>query len=144
MILSFSMAGEPRGKGRPRTTVRGGYAQIYTDPVTKKYEASVAKIAKTKMIGMKPLEGPLSVSLRFRLSVPVSYSKRLRTAILAGETAYLGSSDVDNYAKAILDAMNGIIFLDDKQVVRLFATKEAAEMPGVDVRVESYAPQVSE
>lgn len=148
-VLAFSMTGEPRGKGRPRATVRevgGGrpIATIYTDARTRSYEASVAKIAKTKMVGAKPLEGPLSVSMRFRLSVPVSYSKRLRAAILAGEEAYLGAFDIDNLAKSILDGLNGVVFRDDKQVTRLFVEKLAAEQPGVDVRVESYAPQASE
>ena len=141
MSVTFSMTGEPRGKGRPRATPRGGFPTVYTDDNTRKYEASIKSIATTQMCGKRPLEGPLSVSLRFRLSVPTSYSKRLRTAILAGEEPYFGAFDIDNFAKAVLDPLNGVVFVDDKQVVRLFVTKIAAETPGVDVRVEAYAPQ---
>lgn len=138
----FSMAGDPRGKGRPRTSVRGGFARVFTDEKTRKYEKSVAAIARLAMAGREPFDGPLSVSLRFRLAVPASYSKKLRAAMLAGETAYLGRADVDNMAKAVLDGMNGIAFADDVQIVRLFCTKIAAEKPGVDVRVEALTPQV--
>lgn len=136
-VWAFSLAGEPRGKARPRATVRGGFARVYSDPTTRKYEQSIREVAERMMCGKMPLEGALSVSLRFRLSVPASYSKRLRTAILAGEEPYFGSFDADNLAKAILDALNGVLFVDDKQVVRLFVEKLGAEQPGVDIRVEA-------
>ena len=141
--LVFSMSGAPRGKGRPRATVRGGHATTYTDPKTRAYEASVAAIARQAMKGRPPLEGALSVSLRFRLALPKSMSKRERAAILAGERPYFGRTDTDNMAKAILDGCNAIVWLDDVQITRLFAVKEAAEAPGVDVKVQPLEPQES-
>lgn len=139
--LVFSLAGDPRGKGRPRTSVRGGFARVYTDAATRKYEASIKHIAALEMRGRAPFEGPLSVSLRFRLSPPKSMSKRQRAAVLAGDEAYLGRVDLDNCAKAVLDAMNGVAFLDDVQIVRLFLTKVAAAQAGADVRIEPLQPQ---
>lgn len=141
--LVFSMNGEPRGKGRPRTSVRGGFARVYTDAATRKYEASVRRVAEAAMGARPPMDGALSVSLRFRLSPPKSMTKRERAAVLAGEQPYLGRIDLDNGAKAILDAMNGVAFHDDRQIVRLFLTKGAAEMAGVDVRIEPLEPQES-
>jgi len=142
--ILFSFSGTPIGKGRPRATVRGGYARVYTDSKTRKYELAVAKIAKITMGSQKPLEGPLSVSMRFRLATPKSMSQRLRRAVLAGEEAYMGAYDLDNLIKAVLDPCNAICFHDDKQVVRLFATKVASEKPGVDIRIEALQPQPSE
>jgi hypothetical protein len=43
--------------------------------------------------------------------------------------------DIDNIAKTYLDAMNGVIFVDDTQVVELHVKKVYAEKPGVDVMV---------
>lgn len=157
--LTFSMAGEPRGKGRPRATTRGGYSTVYTDKETRRYEASVTKVARQAMGGRPPLEGPLSVSLRFRMPIPKSASKRARASMASGETAHCGRPDIDNLAKAILDGIaedaaakavakkiggeieTRVVFRNDSQIVRLFATKIYAEQPGVDVRVESFAPQ---
>lgn len=139
--LTFSMVGDPRGKGRPRATVRAGHASVYTDAKTKRYESSVASVARKTMGERAPLAGPLSVSLRFRLAVPKSTPKYLRTAYLSGEQAYLGAYDVDNLAKSILDGCNAIVWGDDKQITRLFVTKIAAEIPGVDIKVEAFAPQ---
>lgn len=144
--IVFSFSGIPVGKGRPRTRVvnrppRKPFATIYTDDATRKYETEVAVIARKAMGAAKPLQGPLSVSLRFRLPIPKSTTKRLRAAILAGEKAYLGAYDLDNMQKAFLDACNTICFEDDKQVVRLFSTKVASEKPGVDARIEALEPQ---
>lgn len=139
--LTFSMAGEPRGKGRPRATVRGGFASVYTDAKTRKYEASAKAVAVAAMAGRPPFEGPLSVSLRFRMPIPKSASKRTKAAMSAGETAHVSRPDIDNLGKAILDALNKVVFHDDGQVVRAFSTKVYAEQPGVDVRVEAFMPQ---
>ena len=88
------------------------------------------------MRGRAPFDGPLSVSLRFRLAPPKSMSKRDRARVLAGDEAYVGRYDVDNMAKSILDAMNNIIYTDDVNIMRLWAEKVASDRPGVDVRVE--------
>jgi len=139
--LTFSMSGEVRGKGRPRASVRGGFARMYTDEKTRKYEGAIRAIGLQKMAGRAPLEGPLSVSLRFRLAPPKSMSKTQRAKVLAGEEAYFGRVDCDNAAKAVLDGLNGVCWRDDVQIVRLFVTKAAAERAGVDVRLEALAPQ---
>lgn len=133
--VAFSVGGAPRGKGRPRATVQGGFARFYTDDKTRRYEAGIAKVAKLAMVGREPFSGPLSVSLRFRLQPPKSMTKHERAAILAGEEAYMGRIDIDNAVKAICDAVNGICWVDDVQIVRLFATKAAAERPGIDIKI---------
>ena len=143
-VVAFSLTGEVRGKGRPRATVRGGYARLYTDALTRKYEQSIRDVAQRHMMGRKPLDGPLSVSFQFRLEPPRSMSKRQRARVLSGEDPYFGRIDADNMIKAAQDAMNGVIWLDDVQIVRLWATKVAAEVPGIDIRVEALMPQVGE
>lgn len=140
--LAFSLSGEPRGKGRPRATTRGGrFPTVYTDAKTRKYEASVRKVAEAAMAGRAPLEGPLSLSLRFRLPIPKSETKAHKAAMASGETAPTKKPDWDNAAKAMCDAMNGVVYVDDCQIVRAFVTKIFAAQPGVDVRVEAFAPQ---
>lgn len=140
-VIAFSMHGAPRGKGRPRGAVRGGFVKFYTDAETRNYESSIRAIAVEKMAGRPPFEGPISFSLRVRLPVPKSMSKRQRARVLAGEEAYFGSGDWDNYGKSVSDAFNGIVWGDDKQITRAFVEKVAAEIPGLDVRVEAHMPQ---
>jgi hypothetical protein len=59
-------------------------------------------------------------------------------AVLAGEQPFFGRCDLSNMVKAVEDAMNKVVFVDDRQITRLFATKVAHERPGVDVRVEAF------
>jgi Holliday junction resolvase RusA-like endonuclease len=50
-------------------------------------------------------------------------------------------SDVDNLAKAALDALQDArVILDDRLVVRLLATKQAGDRPGVTVTVSVVMP----
>jgi Holliday junction resolvase RusA-like endonuclease len=142
--IAFSMAGHVRGKQRPRATVRFGRATIYTPTETRKYERAIREIGRGAMGDNPPLEGALSVSLRLRLQPPASMSKRLRAAVLAGETPYLGRVDCDNGAKSVLDALNGVCWVDDNQIVRLWITKVPAERPGIDIRIEALEPQQTE
>lgn len=139
--LVFSLSGEPRGKGRPRTAVRGRFATIYTDAATRKYEASIREIAAAVMDGDPPLEGALSLSLRFRFPIRKTGTKASKAAKSAGEIAPTVKPDWDNAAKAICDALNGVVYLDDSQIVRAFVTKIYSDKPGVDVRVEAFEPQ---
>jgi Holliday junction resolvase RusA-like endonuclease len=115
--------------------VRGGHASVYTDKLTRAYEAKVRGVAEKAMAGAPPLEGPLAVSLRFRLPIPISYSKKRRAAILAGTEPFYGSSDIDNYAKALLDSFNAVVFGDDKQITQLLVIKTPAERGGVDIHI---------
>lgn len=147
--LIFSYQGAPVPKGRPRTRViparpgRPAFATIYTDENTRRFERAVRQVAALAMRGREPFTGPLSVSMRFRLEPPKSTSKRLRAAMLAGEAPYTGASDLDNYFKAVADSLNGICWLDDRQITRLFATKAVSTTAGIDVRIEPLDQQGS-
>ena len=133
--LVFSMSGKPRGKGRPRTAVRGRFATIYTDKLTRTYEADVKAVARDAMGQRLPFQGALTLSLRFRVPIPKSETKATRAAMAAGEIAPTTKPDWDNAAKAICDGMNGVVYRDDCQIVRAFVTKVYHPTPGVDVRV---------
>lgn len=41
LFVTITLDGPPRGKGRPRSRVSKGFAQIYTDQATVKYEAQL-------------------------------------------------------------------------------------------------------
>jgi Holliday junction resolvase RusA-like endonuclease len=43
--------------------------------------------------------------------------------------------DLDNVMKAVLDALNGVVYADDSQVINLVATKRYSTDPRVEVYV---------
>ena len=133
--IAFTVMGTPTGKGRPRATVRGGYAAVYTDAKTRDAEQSfLAQALPYKPA--EPLDGPLRVEIQAYCSVPRSWSKKRRQLAIAGTVMPTGKPDVDNLAKLVLDAMNGVFFLDDKQVISLTVSKAYDNVPRVEVRIE--------
>jgi Holliday junction resolvase RusA-like endonuclease len=108
---------------------------VYTDKQTLTYEALIATFAKQAMGGTEPLKTPVSVFLYVRLPIPQSYPKKRKEACLNGSEMPCKKPDIDNIAKTYLDAMNGVIFVDDTQVIDLHVKKVYATEAGVDVMV---------
>ena len=135
MQIHFQVEGDPKGKGRPRFSRVGSFTKVYTDKQTLSYEAMIAFFAKQAMGVTDLLETPVSVFLYVRLPVPQSYSKKRREVCLGGTEKPCKKPDIDNIAKTYLDAMNGVIFVDDTQVVDLHVKKLYSDKAGVDVMV---------
>jgi Holliday junction resolvase RusA-like endonuclease len=139
-MTTFTIDGEPRGKGRPRFRNTGKFVQTYTDAKTKNYEALVMDAASNAMGTTEPLETPVSVFLYIRLPVPKSYSKKRSEACLSGFEMPSKKPDIDNVAKSVCDGMNGIVFKDDCQIVQINAKKVYSSVAGVDVMVREELP----
>ena len=135
MSIVFDVPLEPKGKGRPRFSRRGKFTKVYTDQATLDYETAIQECANKAMGSQKPLETPVSVYLHIRVSIPQSYSKKRSAACLTGIERPAKKPDIDNVAKAFLDAMNGTIYLDDTQVVELNIKKVYSAVAGVDVAI---------
>jgi Holliday junction resolvase RusA-like endonuclease len=126
----------PRGKGRPRGRIvkpRHGpmFINFYTDSDTVDFERALAWRAEGAMKGRPPLEGPLAIRIYAMMPIPKSWPNRDRDAALAGTKFHMSTPDVDNIGKICLDSLNGIVWSDDKQVVRVYCHKEYAENPGL-------------
>ena len=133
--IEFFVPGAPIGKGRPRAARRGAGVVMFTPEKTAGYEALVAAAASNAMRAEAgPLfTGPLEAVLEMRIPIPASWSKAHKAAALAGIELPTSKPDIDNVAKAILDACNCVVFRDDAQVVMLVATKAFSDEPGVRV-----------
>jgi len=136
MMIVYSVYGEPIGKGRPRFAKRGNFVSTYTPQKTKTYEDEIRMMAKAAMGSSEPLETPVTVAIYIRVGIPASFSKQKRKDALANIERPTKKPDIDNIAKCFLDGMNGIVYLDDKQVVSLHITKVYAETPAVEVMVK--------
>lgn len=136
--IEFFVEGDPKGKGRPRFRRAGNFVQTYTDAKTKSYEQQIRDAAKISMNGLEPSKHALWLTLRISMPVPKSYSKKRSEACLNGLEHPTKKPDIDNIAKAFLDAMNGVVYEDDIQVVMLTAYKQYAETAGVKVQCREY------
>jgi Holliday junction resolvase RusA-like endonuclease len=129
--LIFSVEGDPVGKQRPRFTKTG---RTYTPKKTSDYEGMIADKAMIAMGPATPLETPVAVYIYINHAIPASYSKKRKEACL-NRLERPKKPDLDNVAKAYLDAMNGIVYKDDVQVVSLHVTKRYDTIGSVHVCV---------
>lgn len=140
MTVSFDVAGEPKPQPRPKAARIGGFIRIYTPATAKKWKAAV--MAEAKKHFKAPLAGPLEVTLGFRFARPKSH---LGASGLKGSAPLLHTKrpDVDNLAKAVLDALTDVgLWADDSQVTLLVTSKSYAgtgNAPGCTVLIHTLA-----
>jgi Holliday junction resolvase RusA-like endonuclease len=139
-MVTFRVEGEPKGKGRPRFRSTGKFVQTYTDSKTRDYENTIKASAMIAMGASKPLESPVAVFIHATKGIPASYSKKRTEACLNGIERPSKKPDLDNIMKACLDAMNEVVYLDDKQVVSIHATQVYGTYPNVEVLVREELP----
>lgn len=103
---------QPVAASRARIGKWGAY---YTGPYKDFREQAKEKVEETLGPNHKPLLGHLAVSIEIYVGRPKStkldYPK----------------PDIDNYVKAVLDVLNGLMWEDDSQIISVYATKQWAE-----------------
>ena len=115
--MKFTVQAEPLPQPRPRF----GRGKVYEPARVQKYKLAVKLAAENAMQGKLPTLQAVSCRLKFwRKFAPTS--KRF--------------GDCDNLAKAVLDACNGVLFVDDAQVVSLQVDKrQSTTTAGVEVEI---------
>ena len=108
--------------------------RVYSDAKTVKYESQLRYAATVAMAGSPPLDGPVSLVMRVRFPVPESWSKKKRGLAIAGFLFPTVKPDADNTLK-LTDALNEIVWRDDKQVVDARVVKSYSDRPGMTIEV---------
>lgn len=124
-IIWFDVLGKAQGKGRPRFT-RSGHT--YTPDSTRIYEDMVRAMYR-QACKEPPTDAAVKVCIVVWMIPAKSLSKKQRAKEL--EHPPMKKPDIDNISKIILDALNGVAWNDDKQVVSL----EIVKLWGHDERV---------
>jgi Holliday junction resolvase RusA-like endonuclease len=122
----FIVPGEPVGKARPRVTKWGAY----TPEKTVLYE----NLIKTCYNG-KVYEGAVGINVRAFYSIPKSASKKARLEMESFERFPTKKPDCDNVLKIIGDALNGVAYKDDSQIVKASIEKYYSDEPRVEIEL---------
>lgn len=128
MRIEFTINGECVPKARPRFSKFG---HVYTTPKTRAYENIVKSTAIDNRVPC--ITTALRVELIIYKSIPKSFSKKKRELANEGKIYPVVKPDIDNYVKAVLDGLNGVLFVDDKQIVDFRAVKRYSDSPRVEV-----------
>lgn len=134
--VTIAIPGTPIGKGRPRH-MRNGHT--YTPERTRNAEAYVRMLAAQEMAGRAPFPGPVALTLRAIMPVPASWSKKKQAAALAGEILPTRKPDLSNVLKLVEDGLNGIVIVDDVQIVDQSVQKRYGPQPLCVVTIEPLA-----
>lgn len=140
MKAEFTVMGNPRGKGRPRFSNKGGFTRTYTPSKTVSYEHLVALEYERQCGGMYFDKGiPLRMVIEAYLPIPTSVSKKKHDQMVAKELYPLKKADSSNILKAVEDALNGVAYHDDVQFVDSRVMRFYGEVPRVEVMIETIS-----
>lgn len=136
--MRFEFDIEPVEQARPRATRFGKGIRLYDPEKVKVYKQQLGYLARQAMQerGLDPFDGPLEVYMVFYRPVQASISKKERSRRLSGVHRPTVKPDLSNYIKALEDALNGILWVDDNLIISLEAKKFYAEQPHLIVEVK--------
>ena len=137
-MIHFEIEGKAEPQGRPRAVRMGAGVRMYDPPKSKAYKQVVSLKGRSYMARnhLEPYTEPLKVTLEFYFKPPKSYSKKRLKAIESKQELFTKPGDVDNYAKAVCDALNKICYEDDSQIVEMNIKKQYADRDYTTVKIE--------
>lgn len=153
-MIEIWVPGKPQGKGRARAGVvigKGGNVvtaangrpiiRHVTPEKTRTYEGMIQSAAIEVMERNKRVrfeDQPLCLDLEIAFEVSASWPAWKRELALAGKIRPTVKPDSDNVEKAVKDALNGVVWRDDCQVVFTAKTKFYSATPGVRIIVDTH------
>lgn len=136
-ILEQRVFGMPVPQARPKTRLFRndrsplGVTASHYDPANCKDWKRTVLAQCIDQRPAAPATGPLRIHLEFYLRRPISLAKNIHH--------HTKRPDLDNLAKAVKDALKGVIYQDDSQIVEIIACKRYSPAPGVLIRLERVA-----
>ena len=135
-VIEFTVHGPIHGKGRPRFRRMGQYVQTYTPDQTVSYENLIKMEYLEENEGfMFDREVPLAIKINAFYEVPKSASQKKKAEMLADKIRPLKKPDSDNVLKVVCDALNGVAYHDDVQIVSVQVERHYALNPFLEVVV---------
>jgi Holliday junction resolvase RusA-like endonuclease len=144
--IQFTVYGPPVPQGSKRV-FHGNVVDMQSERL-RTWRQDVAGTAREAMEGASPYTEPVDVRLMFWLSRPQGHFGTGRNSEKLKASAPIAPGrqpDLDKLCRAILDALTGIVFKDDGQVVGLTASKLWAVdsfYPGMTCSVLELAPDL--
>lgn len=135
--IRFSVPGNPFGKQRPKFARHGKFVQTYTPKETLQHEKIIAQVYEDVAKGKKfEKKAPLDIQITAYYPIPQSTSKKKRKEMLEHKIRPVVKPDLDNVAKLIYDALNGVAWHDDNAIVDTQIRKFYSENPRVDIFIQ--------
>ena len=131
-MIDWFVPGQPSAQGSKRPVGNGRF--IESDPKLKSWRALVAETCPKGTF----FDGPIRLTAVFQYLRPQAhYGRRKGERYLKDDAPHFKSSkpDADKLARALGDALTGVIYKDDAQIVMLEIVKVYADVMGVRIEV---------
>lgn len=129
-ILQFLVVGHPKAQPRVKAFRRGAHAGVYDPGTADGWKLAVGAAAKANWNRVQFL-GPLRLVLGFFMARPKAHFNRHGDVKPMAPRWHQSKPDLDNLAKAVMDAMTQLqIWRDDSQVVQLEVGKSYGHRAG--------------
>lgn len=113
----------------------------------KAYEKAVNTKAQAAMIAEQgPMDSPVVVKMQFFLKRPQAHTGTGKNAGILKEWAErllpTKTPDLDKLIRSTNDAMTGVVYKDDCQIIAILPTKRYGKTPGVKVEVAEMSMEM--
>jgi Holliday junction resolvase RusA-like endonuclease len=128
-VIAFTIPGKPFAWQRAVTFVDKKTGRIVkkTPGDMKAQQLMIGQLCRLHMRGRSMLTGPIKLEVLCVYAIPASWTKAKQAAARAGLVWKTSVPDADNLAKMIGDALNGVAWGDDAQVVHQTSAKRYGE-----------------
>lgn len=138
--VSFSVAGIPKPAGSKKAFRHAVTGKIIVTDASGKpgrdWRACVGDNASVAMLGREPMRGPIRLEMVFTVPRPKSHYRTDGHTVRANAPAYPTTKpDATKLLRSAEDALKGIVWADDSQVVEQHVVKFYGP-PGVSILVE--------
>jgi Holliday junction resolvase RusA-like endonuclease len=133
MIYRIVVDGDAVPQGRPRFS-RNGHV---FDPAKSREYKEYIKLHASQNSPECPVTGPVKLSLMIYRAIPKSFSRKKRDDAISGIILPTTKPDFSNVLKGVEDALKGIWYADDSQIVSygdMF--KVYSDKPRIEVEME--------
>jgi Holliday junction resolvase RusA-like endonuclease len=131
-MIKLTIPGIPIAKQRARVTRR---RFAFTPAKTIHYETYIKELFAVNYPKFEPLIGPIEVNIYAYFPIPKGTSRKNQELMEAGVIRRDKRPDADNLLK-ILDALNGLAFRDDSQIVYASIEKRYSHTPRLEIRIK--------
>lgn len=136
VVLEFSLEVEPKAKKRPKV-----YRWSTVNPSEEDEQILAGEMRAHPECPEEPYAGQIRLQLKFYMNPPKSTPQWKLPYMDEGYLRPNKSPDLDNYVKLVLDALNGILWEDDRYIVetnsaKFYTTKE----PKIEIMMEQWDP----
>lgn len=128
--IAFVVFGTPVPQGSTRAFIPKGWNRpviTAANTKTKPWKQQISGAAAAQNVHPFPKETSVAIVLDFYLAKPASVPKRRSRPCV--------KPDLDKLVRAVFDAVTGIVFHDDAQIVDVTARKHYGEVERVEIQI---------